>query len=72
MLRLRHLARHLHSQVTGAGDGAQKQPQTWDYGGDVGVERWEFGQKEWCEATAGHACRLLHSAAESGQLDLSQ
>ena len=66
---LRQLTRHLQGGISthpSAADGA-----FWEYGGDVGVERFEFGQKEWCEICVAHGCKLLTTAAEAGKLDLS-
>jgi hypothetical protein len=66
---LRSIARHL--DVTTAFVAGEEGEAAWEYGGDVGEERFEFGELEWCLAVAEHGCKLLEAAAAAGKLDLS-
>ena len=63
---LRSIVRHLQVAMAPTAEG-----RTWEYGGDVGEEVFEFGELEWCKFCAEHGCKLLNAAAAAGKLDLS-
>lgn len=65
--RLQKLAAHVIARKVKDGP-----PPPYPFGGDLGQQLYEFGQREWCQALSDHGQRLLILAAEAGKLDLSR